>query len=105
MRCTKLSIGTIDSFVHRIVRTFAFDLHLPVNFEIEMDSDKLLAQVIDLLISKAGTDKEITRALVEFTESKAEDEKSWHIEKELFEFSKNLLTEEGMLHLGKLKNI
>jgi len=99
------AVGTIDSFVHRIVRTFAFDLHLPVNFEIEMDSDKLLAQVIDLLISKAGTDSDITRALVEFTESKAEDEKSWHIEKELFEFSKNLLTEEGVLHLGKLKNI
>jgi len=99
------AVGTIDSFVHRIVRTFAFDLHLPVNFEIEMDSDKLLAQVIDLLISKAGTDTSITRALVEFTESKADDEKSWHIEKELFEFSKNLLTEEGVLHLEKLKNI
>ena len=99
------AIGTIDSFVHRIVRTFAYDLHLPVNFEIEMDNDKLLGQVIDLLISKTGTDEHLTRALVEFTEAKAEDEKSWHIERDLFTFSKNLLTEDGQMHLEKLKNI
>lgn len=99
------AIGTIDSFVHRIVRTFAYDLQLPVNFEIEMDDDKLLLEVIDLLISKAGNDEELTRALVEFTETKTEDEKSWHIERDLFDFSKNLLTEEGIVHLEKLKKI
>ncbi|MFL5754489.1 MAG: UvrD-helicase domain-containing protein, partial [Bacteroidia bacterium] len=26
------SISTIDSFVHRVIRTFAYDLKLPVNF-------------------------------------------------------------------------
>ncbi len=99
------AIGTIDSFVHRIVRTFAYDLRLPVNFEIEMDSNKLLKEVIELLISKAGVDEHLTRALVEFTESKAEEEKSWHIEKDLFEFAKNLLTEDGIIHLERLKNL
>lgn len=99
------AIGTIDSFVHRIVRTFAYDLQLPVNFEIEMDDNKLLLEVIDLLISKAGNDEHLTRALVEFTEAKADDEKSWHIERDLFDFSKNLLTEEGVIHLEKLKKI
>ncbi|MBI2271679.1 MAG: UvrD-helicase domain-containing protein [Bacteroidetes bacterium] len=99
------AIGTIDSFVHRIVRTFAYDLQLPVNFEIEMDDNKLLLEVIDLLISKAGNDEHLTQALVEFTETKTEDEKSWHIERDLFGFSKNLLTEEGIVHLERLKKI
>jgi len=98
-------INTIDSFVHRIVRTFAYDLQLPVNFEIEMDDEKLLSQVIDLLISQTGSDESLTKALVEFTELKAADEKSWHIEQDLFKFSKNLLTEEGVIHLEYLKNI
>ena len=31
------SIGTIDSFIHRVVRTFALDLRLPLNFTIEMN--------------------------------------------------------------------
>src|ERR1041384_1621611 len=34
---TDFAIGTIDSFTHRIVRAFAHDLHLPVNFEVETD--------------------------------------------------------------------
>lgn len=99
------AVGTIDSFVHRIVRTFAYDLQLPVNFEIEMDGDRLLKEAIDSLISQVGTNEELTRALVEFIESKTDDEKSWHIENDLFEFSKNLLTDESSIHLDKLKNI
>ena len=31
---TDFSIGTIDSFMHRVVKTFAFDLKLPVNFNV-----------------------------------------------------------------------
>lgn len=38
---TEFSIGTIDSFVHRIVRTFAVDLKLPMNFGIESKYEKL----------------------------------------------------------------
>jgi len=30
-------IVTIDTFMHRILRTFAYDLRIPMNFEIEMD--------------------------------------------------------------------
>ena len=30
------NITTIDSFTHKIVKTFAFDLKLPVNFNLEM---------------------------------------------------------------------
>ncbi|MFL5765550.1 MAG: UvrD-helicase domain-containing protein [Bacteroidia bacterium] len=97
------AIGTIDSFVHRVVRTFAFDLGIPMSFEIEMDDEKLLEQAIDLLIAKVGSDEKLTRALVEFTESKTDDEKSWHIENDLKIFAKNLLNEEGAVSLLRLK--
>ncbi len=97
------AIGTIDSFVHKIVRTFAFDLKIPMSFELEMDDDKLLTQAIDLLIAQIGTDELLTKALVEFTESKTDDEKSWHIENDLKYFAKNLLTEDGTVHIDKLR--
>jgi ATP-dependent helicase/nuclease subunit A len=99
------AIGTIDSFVHKVVRTFAFDLKIPMSFEIEMDDDKLLSQAIDLLIAQIGTDEQLTRALVEFTESKTDDEKSWHIENDLKLFAKNLLNEEGAVYIEKLKDL
>src|ERR1035437_1887186 len=99
------AIGTIDSFVHKIVRTFAFDLKIPMSFELEMDDDKLLTQAIDLLIAQIGTDEKLTKALVEFTESKTDDEKSWHIENDLLYFAKHLLNEEGAVHIEKLRQL
>ncbi len=99
------AIGTIDSFVHRVVRTFAFDLRIPLSFEIEMDDDKLLTQAIDLLLAQIGSNEKLTKALVEYTESKTDDEKSWHIENDLKEFAKNLLNEDGAVHIEKLKHL
>lgn len=99
------AIGTIDSFVHRVVRTFAFDLRIPMNFEIETDADKMLTQAIDLLISQVGTDEKLTRALVEFTEAKTDEEKSWHIENDLKRFAANLLREDGSMYIDKLRTL
>lgn len=99
------AIGTIDSFVHRVVRTFAFDLKIPMSFEIEMDDERLLSQAIDLLIAQIGTDEQLTKALVEFTESKTDNEKSWHIEYDLKKFAQHLLNEEGALYIEKLRNL
>jgi ATP-dependent exoDNAse (exonuclease V) beta subunit len=99
------AIGTIDSFVHKVVRTFAFDLKIPMSFEIEMDDEKLLGQAIDLLIGQIGNDERLTKALIEFTESKTDDEKSWHIENDLQQFAKNLLNEEGAVYIDKLRHL
>src|SRR5674476_651289 len=57
------SLGTIDSFMHRVVRTFAHDLQLPVNFEVELETDLLLTKAIDLLLDAAGSNDELTRML------------------------------------------
>ena len=54
------SIGTIDSFTHRIIRTFALDLKLPINFQIELDVELVFKKVISLLINNLGKDKLIT---------------------------------------------
>ena len=35
-------ISTIDGFTHRVIRTFAHDLKLPVNFEVELDQEQII---------------------------------------------------------------
>lgn len=102
---SNFAISTIDSFVHRLVRSFAKDLRLPVNFEVELDSDKLITKSIDLLISKVGTDPELTMALVRFIETKMDDEKSWNIEQELKKFTKNLLREDSYDAVKQLREL
>ncbi|TND06538.1 MAG: UvrD/REP helicase [Bacteroidetes bacterium] len=99
------AVGTIDSFVHRIVRTFAFDLQLPVNFEIETDSEMLLREAVDLLITRIGTDDKLTEFLVQFAESKADDERNWHIEYELLQNAKHLLGEDGFNRAERLQHL
>jgi len=102
---SSFAVSTIDSFVHKLVRSFARDLHLPPNFEVELDTDKLIGKAVDLLISKVGSDKELTRVLVRFVESKMEDEKSWNIETELNQFAKILLNEDSYQFIKKLRHL
>lgn len=100
-----LKILTIDKFTHRIIRAFAKDLNLSADFEIEMDSDAILKEAIDLLISKAGTDKELSSVLLEYLNSKIDDEKNWKIEDDLFEFARELLKEENDYFLESLQSM
>lgn len=99
------SIGTIDSFSHRIIRTFAHDFGLPVNFNVEVDSEELLTTAVDLLIEKVGADTALTNLLVRFIESRMDDEQDWNIERILLNFARMLLDEEGTRQLEKLKEL
>ncbi|MES2566466.1 MAG: UvrD-helicase domain-containing protein [Bacteroidota bacterium] len=84
------SIGTIDSFTHRIIRTFALDLKLPINFQIETDSDSVFRKVISTLINNLGKDKLITDYLVQFSLAQIEDNKNWDPEQTLVDFVKEI---------------
>ena len=73
------NISTIDGFTHRLIRTFAYDLKLPLNFEVELDQESLLNEAVNSLINSAGNDKDLTKVLVDFAIEKADDDKSWDI--------------------------
>ena len=97
-------ISTIDGFTHRVIRTFAFDLKLPVNFEVELDTDVLLSKAVESLISKAGTNDQLTKILVDFAIEKADDDKSWDISYDFNKIAKLLVSENDLFYLEKLKD-
>ncbi|MBI9036654.1 MAG: UvrD-helicase domain-containing protein [Bacteroidales bacterium] len=99
------AIGTIDSFVYKIIRTFAFDLHIPINFDIELETDEIISQTIDILLNKVGSDENLTRTLVRFTEAKTENDQNWNIEFDLKSFSSQLFNENAQSHINKLKEL
>ncbi|TYP99641.1 ATP-dependent exoDNAse (exonuclease V) beta subunit [Tenacibaculum adriaticum] len=96
------SITTIDSFTHKIIKNFAHDLGLTLNFEVEMDAVSLLSEAVDVLISKIGTNEELTKLLIDFSLSKIDDDKSWDISRELNDFSRILLNEDDVKHFRSL---
>ncbi len=90
-----LGISTIDKFTYKIVRTFASDLGLSHNFDLEMDIYKIIQPVVALLLTKmSNTGGDLSDALVNFAMQKAEDGKSTNIERDLEIFSQELFKEE-----------
>ena len=87
-------ISTIDKFTHKVIRTFAQDLNLPPNFEVSLDTDVLLQEAIDLVISKAGEDQNLTQLLIEFSKERTDEDKNWDISAELLKVAQ-LITNEN----------
>ena len=96
-------IKTIDSFTNKLIKSFAFDLGMSLDFEVELDPDSILKETIDVIISKIGIDKELTNILIEFAIQKTLEDKSWDISRELFEISHLLLNENHASEIQKLQ--
>jgi ATP-dependent exoDNAse (exonuclease V) beta subunit len=99
------AISTIDKFTTKIIRTFALDLKLPLNFGIELNEDEVLKNSVDMLIAEIGVNDKLTKLLIDYSKQKADDEKSWNIEIELIKFAKNILKDGGEAHLEKIRNL
>lgn len=93
------AVTTIDSFTQRVVMAFTDELGLPYSFEVEMDTDAVLAVAVDNLIEKAGADEgdmaQITDILSQYYRQTAAEGKSWNeIPKLLRTFGKNLTSDQ-----------
>jgi ATP-dependent exoDNAse (exonuclease V) beta subunit len=95
-------IKTIDSFTNKLIKSFAFDLGLTMDFEVELDTDSILKEAVDMVLSRIGVDKELTEVLVSFAKEKTLDDKSWDVSLDLFEVSKLLLNENHIHEIIKL---
>ena len=95
-------VSTIDKFTQRLIRTFAYDLKLPMNFEVELDTEELLNKAVENLIAKAGENKELTSLLIEFALEKADDDKSWDIAYDLKKIASLLITEKDIPYIEQL---
>ncbi|TXE12875.1 AAA family ATPase [Seonamhaeicola algicola] len=97
-------ISTIDGFTHRVIRTFAHDLNLPLNFEVELDQAELLNEAVDSLIAKAGTNEQLTKILIDFAIEKADDDKSWDVAFDFNKIAKLLVNENDIPFIQTLKD-
>lgn len=104
-RYSSFNIVTIDSFTHHLIRTFAYDLQLPLNFEVELDPESLLHEAVDQVISKIGDDRKLTTQLVEFAFQKMDADKSWDISGDLKAFSSLILNENNSAQFRELQDV
>ncbi len=97
-------VSTIDKFNHKLIKTFAQDLQLAQNFEVELETELLLEEAIGQLLERAGNDAELTKVLIAFSLEKIDDNKSWDIVYDLMEIGKLLFQENHFVPIEKLSS-
>lgn len=100
------SVCTIDSFMNRIVRTFAVDLGLSPRFEISMDADILLDTAVDKLIADISPDNpEITDILLKYSRNEMEEGGSFKVRNRIRKASETIVKEDFLERYKYLKDI
>ena len=101
------SVCTIDSFMHRVVRTFAHDLNKPVNFDVSLDQGELIDRAVDELMALVGTpgNEALTRLVQAFADSRMEEGANFKVEREIADLGKLLFREDSQPYLALLSGL
>ena len=86
-------VSTIDRFTQRILKSFYREMKINPGLLVETDTDLLLSEAVDRLISNAGEKPALFKWLTDFVEDKMESGKSFSIEKDLFALGNELFRE------------
>lgn len=92
-RYEEFHVMTIDKFNLRLIRSFSLDLDIPNDFEIILNEDLTIEQVVDNLLSQLGKEAEITQLILSYSRSKVEEDEKWNIRQSLINFAKVLKSE------------
>ncbi len=90
------SVMTIDAFFQKVVRAFAREMGLQAGFRLEMDTDKVLDEVIDQMLLDVGKEENytLTEWLVEFALEKVEKGYSWDFRRDIKHLASQLFKED-----------
>ena len=101
----QLHVATIDKLTHQIIRTFARDFGMNARFDVALDSNDFMTEVVARILNEAGEDKALTKTLIAYVLQKADELKSWDITKEVFTVAQMFINENHMQPLAKLAEI
>lgn len=102
---SSFSVMTLDKFTHKVVRTFAKDLGISVDFNIEMDIESFRKNITDLLIDQIGRNEKLTRLMMRYANENLDEEKTWNVNRQIFDFTKLLFKEDGIEAVSLLADI
>ena len=105
------SISTIDSFFQRLLRSFALDLKLNLNYNLEIQLDDFFTQTIDILMNKISRnskkyhDSGLTDRVLYLMENKMDISGRSNIEEELRKVLFSIYDENSYLPLKELNKL
>lgn len=99
------SVSTIDKFTNRLIRTFAQDLKLSANYEVELDNLQILGEAIDKMLSDIEEGSALSKILIQFLNFRLEEGRSPRTDLPLLNMGKSLFQEDAIYPISLLKDI
>lgn len=93
----RFSISTIDSFTQRIIKSFNREMGISPNYQLELNSELVLAEATDRLLDKISNDKKLLDWLADFSREKIEENQSQRIENDVQSLGNELFKENFQL--------
>ena len=90
---SNFSVSTIDSFFQLIIRAFAKEIGLQTGFVLELDTNESLEKAVDLLIKKLDDNKFLRSWLIQFSESRIKDQKTWNFRDDIIKLGREIFKE------------
>ena len=92
---SRFSILTNDTFFQRIVRAFAKELNIDMDYAIELDTAPLVQRGVDMLIEQVEKDASLQQWLESFAEENIEIGSQWNIKRVLLSLKDELFGEQA----------
>ncbi|MCQ2974048.1 MAG: UvrD-helicase domain-containing protein [Bacteroidales bacterium] len=90
---TDFNLKTIDSFVQRIVRAFCYDINVDSGYRIEIDDDKVINDLSEILFSKIDEDENLQSQMLNLAEQNIDEGKNWDFRNHIKQLAKLIFTE------------
>lgn len=88
------SINTIDSFVQKVIRAFTFEIGVQSGYRIELDTEKVVDELTELLSQATDENEYLKNWLINFAHHKIDDGKSWDFRGEIKDLAKEIFKEQ-----------
>ncbi|MBQ9137665.1 MAG: UvrD-helicase domain-containing protein [Alistipes sp.] len=98
---SRFSILTNDTFFQRIVRSFAKELSIDMDYAIELDTAPVVQKSVDMLIDQANSDEQLRKWLEDFAEENVESGSAWNIKGAILSLKRELFKEHSKDTVGR----
>ncbi|GAB1462835.1 UvrD-helicase domain-containing protein [Pedobacter sp.] len=86
---SRFAVSTIDGFVQKVIRGFAFELGLNADYTLEMNYDKVKDELVQKLDESLNHNQQLLQWIIDLALERINDNKSWNYKSELI----NLISE------------
>ena len=95
------TVLTIDTFFQRILRAFIRELGFDLDYNVEIETESLLAKSADSLVEGITENRELKRWLTDFVQERIDDGRRWDIRDGILALSGELFKEKNREALGR----